>query len=218
MNKIIHETGQNNYSNSPYLSDCCSAEIESDCTDEGTCSCVCSKCKEYCNIKVKERIMDSWIMPMSKIAFVFAGLIFLVSVVCYFISCWQMSGAVKMEAKIHLIEPTETGCIYFTTSTHDQNYTIISGATMTGYTASPYETDNEPCITADGTDICGTSEKIIANNCLDFDTIVEYDGVEYRVADRMNKRYGCEVYDILFAERQDALNFGVKYNQTIKIL
>jgi hypothetical protein len=217
MNKIIHETGQNNYSNSPYLSDCCSAEIESDCTDEGTCSCVCSKCKEYCNIKVKERIMDSWIMPMLRIAFVFAGLIFLVSVVCYFISCWQMSEAVKMEAKIHLIEPTETGCIYFTTSTHDQNYTLISGATITGYTSEIGQTDDRPLEMANGHEVFDGA--MACPSKYEFGTKIEYDGKIYVCADRMNKRYRDKNYfDIWFLDKQDALSFGVKYNQTIKII
>jgi len=83
-------------------------------------------------------------------------------------------------------------------------------ANISAYTASIDETDNEPCITADGTNICGTNEMIVANNCLPFNTIININGIGYRVADRMNRRFGCEKFDILMKTKKEALKWGVK--------
>lgn len=56
--------------------------------------------------------------------------------------------------------------------------------------------------------ICPTTENIIANNCLEFDSKVIVDGIEYRVADRMNRRYGCNNFDILVETKEEAFEKG----------
>lgn len=92
-------------------------------------------------------------------------------------------------------------------------------ANIAHYTASKDETDGNPCRTADGTNICPTTENIVANNCLPFNTRVEIGdmGMVYRVADRMNSRYSCEWFDILVADKATAKNRGVLYNKEVKI-
>lgn len=91
------------------------------------------------------------------------------------------------------------------------------GVIVSYYTANPDETDSEPCITADGTNICGTDEKIIACNWLPFDTFVRIDGEIYRVADRMNRRYGEPYIDILVGSKEEAFKLG-RQNKVIYIL
>lgn len=71
-------------------------------------------------------------------------------------------------------------------------------STVYTYHAVPEQTDGDPCTTADGTDICPfPSLGIVANNCLDMGTSVLIRGEQYFVHDRMNSRYGCDVFDIL---------------------
>ncbi len=91
-------------------------------------------------------------------------------------------------------------------------------ANITHYTASKDETDGNPCETADGTNICQQGvEPIAANNCLPFNTKVEFNGIIYRIADRMNFRYGCNWYDLLVADKATAKSLGVLYNKEVKI-
>jgi len=97
----------------------------------------------------------------------------------------------------------------------DYNYResleVIKDAEISYYTNSPDETNADNCHTADMTWICPTTENIVANNGLPFDTIVEIDGVEYRVADRMNRRYGKENFDILVQDKQTAYDLGRQF-------
>lgn len=76
------------------------------------------------------------------------------------------------------------------------------------YTASVEETDSSPCETADMTWICPAKLEIVANNCLDFGTRVEIEGVIYEVHDRMNKKYNCNNFDILLKNKQEAFKKG----------
>ena len=90
-------------------------------------------------------------------------------------------------------------------------------ANIAHYTASKDETDNEPCETADGTNICPEVEPIAANNCLPFNTRIEFNGIVYRIADRMNVRYGCNWFDILVNDKDTAKSRGVLYNKEVKV-
>ena len=94
-----------------------------------------------------------------------------------------------------------------------QTKTVIEGK-VTAYTSDPTETDDTPFLTASQTQV---RDGVIANNCLPFGTEVEIAGNTYVVEDRMNRRYGCEWFDIWMAEKQDALEWGVK-NITIEVL
>lgn len=84
-------------------------------------------------------------------------------------------------------------------------YKTIGRITM--YNAVPEQTDDTPFITASGEQV---REGIIANNCLKFGTLVEIDGKEYVVKDRLNSRYGCECYDIFSWSLEEAKEFGVQ--------
>ena len=94
---------------------------------------------------------------------------------------------------------------------------ILVKVIVSYYNADPNQTDTGPCITADGTNICHTTENIMAANWLPLQTKVEMDGKIYRVADRMNKRYGQPYVDILVGNRAQAIKLGRK-NRVIKIL
>lgn len=89
-------------------------------------------------------------------------------------------------------------------------------AIVSFYTASVNETDSTPCETADMTWICPAEVNVVANNCLPFGTDVEIDGVLYQVHDRMNRKYGCEFFDVLVKTKKEAFEKG-RQNLIIKI-
>lgn len=89
-------------------------------------------------------------------------------------------------------------------------------AVITAYTSTPDQTDDSPCITADGTNLCkrGT-EDILAANWLPLGTKVKipslYGDRVFEIHDRMNKRYGYGRMDIwLNTTKNEARKFGVK--------
>jgi len=86
--------------------------------------------------------------------------------------------------------------------------------TMTAYNSDPRQTDDTPCITANGFNVCEHGiEDTIAANFLKFGTkvmIPELFGDRiFIVRDRMNKRYPDRV-DIWMKNYTDAKKFGVK--------
>lgn len=87
-------------------------------------------------------------------------------------------------------------------------------AKVYAYTSSVDETDDTPNLTASNT---ATREGIVANNCLPFGSKVKVGDRILRVEDRMNKRYGCEVFDIWMKSKKEARNFGVQ-NLIIQIV
>lgn len=86
--------------------------------------------------------------------------------------------------------------------------------TFTAYNSEPGQTDNSPCVTANGFNLCehGTEDTIAANH-LKFGTkvrIPELFGDQiFIVRDRMNPRYASRI-DIWMAEKQTAKEFGVR--------
>jgi 3D (Asp-Asp-Asp) domain-containing protein len=86
-------------------------------------------------------------------------------------------------------------------------------ADVYAYTSTVSQTDDTPLITASGSHVI---EGIIANNCLPFGSIVMIDSRIYTVEDRMNKRYGCDVYDIWFRDYDEAIDWG-KRSKTIVV-
>jgi 3D (Asp-Asp-Asp) domain-containing protein len=84
---------------------------------------------------------------------------------------------------------------------------------ITQYTPRPEETDSMPFITASGKRV---EEGMIANNCLEFGTIVEIENEFYVVEDRMNKRFSCNHFDILVFDLGKAIEFG-KRNMTVTV-
>lgn len=85
---------------------------------------------------------------------------------------------------------------------------------ITAYNSDPAQTDDTPCITANGFDVCQHGqEDTIAANFLRFGTKVRipelYGDRIFVVRDRMNQRYNNRV-DIWMKEKSDAKQFGVK--------
>lgn len=92
--------------------------------------------------------------------------------------------------------------------------------TVTAYSSEPAQTDDTPCIPANGYDLCEHYEKYgnantVAANFLRFDTQVKFPELfgdnGFVVRDRMNARYnGQNRVDIWMPSKQQAVEFGVK--------
>lgn len=80
-------------------------------------------------------------------------------------------------------------------------------ATVYGYSSTVDQTDADPYTTASGERV---RKGIVANNCLPFGTKVAIAKEMYEVKDRMNSRYGCNVFDIWFPTRSEAVAWGKK--------
>lgn len=76
---------------------------------------------------------------------------------------------------------------------------------ISAYSPSPDQTDDTPFINAMGL-LVKTGD--VANNCLPFGSKVQIYGKTYTVRDRMNKRYGCDHFDILMLSYDDAVRHG----------
>ncbi len=91
-------------------------------------------------------------------------------------------------------------------------------ATITAYASVPWETDDSPFITADGTHV---RDGIIAANFLKFGTRVRipdlFGDKVFEVHDRMNKRFSDRV-DIWMENVKLPPKFGIKRNVKIEIL
>jgi len=83
----------------------------------------------------------------------------------------------------------------------------LESGTFTAYNALPEQTDDTPEITASGKRV---KEGIVANNCLPFGTKIAVEDQIFEVQDRMNKRYGCNNFDIFMWDYQAAIEFGVQ--------
>jgi 3D (Asp-Asp-Asp) domain-containing protein len=94
---------------------------------------------------------------------------------------------------------------------------------LTAYNSLPAQTDDDPCTTASGLNVCErNTEDVIATNYkrLPFGTKVRfpelYGNKIFVVEDRMNQKYSSHA-DIWLKEREDAIHFGRKY-VTMEIL
>jgi len=83
-------------------------------------------------------------------------------------------------------------------------------AIITAYSSTPWETDNNPWITAAGTQV---REGIVANNLLKFGTKIKIPEIFgdkiFVVEDRLNPQKSKNHIDIWFPSTQEALEFGV---------
>lgn len=90
--------------------------------------------------------------------------------------------------------------------------------TVTGYSSSYDETDDDPWITAYNT---LARDGIIASNILPFGTKVKIPSLFgdkiFVVEDKMNPRYG-EHIDVWFSTKKEALKFGIYFNVLVEIL
>ncbi len=90
----------------------------------------------------------------------------------------------------------------------------VSAHTITAYNSEPGQTDDSPCITANGFDVCLHGEEdTIAANFLPFGTKVQIPDLFgeriFVVRDRMNKRHANRI-DVWMKDKDDAIQFGVK--------
>ena len=86
---------------------------------------------------------------------------------------------------------------------------------LTAYSSDPWQTDDTPCITASGLDVCDRDiENVVAANFLPLGTRVRipelYGDRVFYVEDRMNKRYDKKM-DLWMKEYDDAKQFGLKF-------
>ena len=102
------------------------------------------------------------------------------------------------------------------TTTPEKQFKVIktSQHVITAYNSEPGQTDDSPCITANGFNVCEHGEEdTIAANFLKFGTKVRipdlFGDQVFVVRDRMNKRHADRI-DVWMKERPDALKFGVK--------
>ncbi len=90
--------------------------------------------------------------------------------------------------------------------------------TVTGYSSSPDETDDDPWITAYNTI---ARDGIVASNILPFKTKIKIPSLFgdkiFIVEDKMNPRYG-EHLDIWFPTKWQAKEFGIHYDVLVEIL
>ncbi len=80
---------------------------------------------------------------------------------------------------------------------------------ITAYSSCPFETDDTPFITANGSEV---QEGIVANNLLPFGTEIRipelYGNKVFVVQDRMHSRKGYYHVDIWFPSKEQAIQFG----------
>ncbi len=86
---------------------------------------------------------------------------------------------------------------------------------ITAYNSLPEQTDDTPCITASGLDVCKRNiENVVAANFLPIGTRVRipelYGDRVFYVEDRMNRRYYHRM-DIWMKHKTDARAFGLRY-------
>ncbi|HDQ23088.1 MAG TPA: hypothetical protein ENN28_03930 [Candidatus Uhrbacteria bacterium] len=85
---------------------------------------------------------------------------------------------------------------------------------VTAYNSLPEQTDDTPCITANGFNLCENNQQnVIAANFLPFGTKVRFPDYDpntiYTVQDRMNARYYYKA-DIWMKTRPEAIQFGIQ--------
>jgi 3D (Asp-Asp-Asp) domain-containing protein len=97
----------------------------------------------------------------------------------------------------------------------DWNVVRTGYYSMTAYNSEAAQCYGDPCITANGFNLCEhNTEDSVAANFLKFGTRIRipelFGDRVFVVRDRMNSRYQDRV-DVWMKEKQDALNFGLKY-------
>lgn len=94
----------------------------------------------------------------------------------------------------------------------NQDFKERKWVTVTGYSSTVEETDEDPFITASGKWV---SDGVVASNALPFGTKIRFPELFpnkiFIVEDRMNQRYDEEHIDIWFSSKELAKEFGVKY-------
>lgn len=87
--------------------------------------------------------------------------------------------------------------------------------TSTAYSSEPAQTDDTPCITANGFDVCENNiENVVAANFLKFGTKVKIPDLFgdriFTVQDRMNTKYNKRM-DLWMTSKTRAKTYGIRY-------
>lgn len=91
--------------------------------------------------------------------------------------------------------------------------TEIVYAYTTAYNTLAYQTDNTPCIGADGTNICGRTDVVACPRNIKLGTRVKIDGKLYQCTDRTNLKYDGR-FDISFdKDLKGALEYGIQFKE-----
>lgn len=93
--------------------------------------------------------------------------------------------------------------------------------TMTAYNSEKSQTDDDPCTTANGFNVCiHNTEDTVAANFLPMGTVIKapelFGEREFVVRDRTHPKYGDRV-DFWFKSRQDALQFGKRHAKIVVV-
>ena len=121
-----------------------------------------------------------------------------------------------MDAEAAKLAATATTTTQTATTTPAKTLKVVrtSTHTMTAYNSEAAQTDNSPCITANGFNVCEHGvEDTIAANFLPMGTKVKIPDLFgdriFVVRDRMNQRHANRV-DVWMKDRTSAIKFGVK--------
>lgn len=123
--------------------------------------------------------------------------------------------AAKLVAPVNTpFAPTVASSTPIVASSTEVKVIRTSTHTITAYNSEAGQTDDSPCITANGYDVCTNGvEDTIAANFLKFNTKVKipelFGDRVFVVRDRMNKKHPNRV-DVWMLEKSDAIQFGVK--------
>ena len=120
---------------------------------------------------------------------------------------FALVGPIDAEAEYNYTEFYETSVANWMAPMGEEEKTI---GIVTYYTNRPEETDSTPNITASGQ---GVRDGIVANNCLEFGTMVEIDGKMYEVQDRGAERHLCNWFDIFTFSYEEALIWGSRIKE-----
>jgi len=87
---------------------------------------------------------------------------------------------------------------------------------VTAYNAVPEQTDEEPCISASGMNVCETHKKICASNEFPFGTLLLIGDQVWEVQDRTHSRYKYRI-DLLVDDYEEAREWGKRVLEIKKV-
>lgn len=86
---------------------------------------------------------------------------------------------------------------------------------ITAFNTVPEQTDNSPCISASGDNICGRADVVACPRQYSLGTVFEIDGKDYMCLDRLSPKYDHRL-DISFdKDIAGARRFGIQTKQVI---
>ena len=84
---------------------------------------------------------------------------------------------------------------------------MVGHRVITAYNAVEEQTDNTPCISASGMNVCKTYKRVCASNEFPFGTLLLINGRVWDVQDRTNSRYNYRI-DLLMDDHAEAMEWG----------